>query len=377
MARAAKPANIRPRNEQARALCGFTGLGHNGGVGEAGGSRPRLPMDRRVFLAATAAACLASDVRAQAPGAFRRFGAALDYSTQRDGAAVLIARNGVVLAEDYPGGAPTARWRIGEGTRVFAPLLAASLVADRMLNLDEPVAMTLGDWGMHPVKSTISVRALLNGTSGLAFGRRGGDSVADALALEPMAQPGQRFTTDSAPYLIFGEVARRKLMAAGRTQADPAAYFTSRTLLPIGCVPIGWQRGADGAARFDDGALVSARGWAQAGELLRREGIWRGANLVDDAVTREARLGTFAEAAVGMGLYLASAGRVRDPPLDSDLWRMNPPAPLDLVMAAGDGGQRLYVIPSRNMVIARMARTLTPRRDWSDSMFLALIFGAT
>jgi hypothetical protein len=73
-----------------------------------------------------------------------------------------------------------------------------------------------------------------------------------------------------------------------------------------------------------------------------------------------------------MGLYLSGGVHTRDGPIDSDLWRMNPPAPADLAMAAGEGGQRLYIIPSANLVIVRMARTLEPH-DWSDGLFLTLV----
>jgi CubicO group peptidase (beta-lactamase class C family) len=143
-------------------------------------------------------------------------------------------------------------------------------------------------------------------------------------------------------------------------------------LLSIGCVPIAWTRNGDGSARFDSGVQVSARGWAQVGELLRRNGVWRAAQLVDGDTVVQACIGSFAEAHAGMGVYLAAGARTREGPIDSDLWRMNPPAPVDLVMAVGEGGQRLYIIPSANLVVARMARTLDPH-DWSDGLFLTLV----
>ena len=329
-------------------------------------------MHRRAFLAATLACGVASTARAQSSAPLsHRFAGAASYSADRDGAALLVARNGVVLAEDYPGGPRDTRWRIGAGTRVFAPLLAASLVSDRLLSLDEPAAVTLGEWGADPVKSQISIRAILHGTSGLAFDRHDNTDVQTALALTPVAAPGDRFVDDAAPYVLLAEIARRKLLSAGRPP-DPAGYLTDRTLFSIGCVPIGWTRSDDGAPRFDDGVVVSARGWTQVGELIRREGVWRAEQIADADALREARLGSFAEAHAGMGLFIVGDGRARTPPTDSDLWRMNPPAPVDCAMAAGMGGQRMYLIPSRSTVVVRMARTLEPH-DWSDAVFLSLV----
>ena len=221
-------------------------------------------MHRRAFLSA-AACCAVSASTAQlarAQTVAPRFADAARYSADRGGASFLVVRHGIVLAEDYPGGADQ-RWPLGAGTRAFAPLLAASLVEDRLLSLDEPVAFTLGDWGAHPVKSTISVRALLNGTSGIGFGRRDDQTLATAMALEPIDPPGVRFISDAASYLLFAEIARRKLLTAGG-ETDPARYLTMRTLLPIGCVPIGWMRGADGRAlrrwRRGFGARLGASG---------------------------------------------------------------------------------------------------------------------
>ena len=45
----------------------------------------------------------------------------------------------------------------------------------------------------------------------------------------------------------------------------------------------------------------------------------------------------------------------------------------DLVMAAGAGNQRLYVIPSLNLVVARFGED---DRGWRDPDFLALITAA-
>jgi CubicO group peptidase (beta-lactamase class C family) len=332
-------------------------------------------MDRRAFLTAAAACSVVSASTAQLARAQSspRFTNAASYSAQREGANFLIVRHGVVLHEHYAAGGPDTRWPIGTGTRALMPLLAASLAEDRLLTLDEPVALTIGDWGAHPVKSTISIRALLSGASGIAFDRRGPRDLTTAMAIEPSDPPGVRFSDDEAPYLIFSEIARRKLEARGR-EPDPARYLTTRTLLTIGCVPIGWARGGDGLARLDDGAAVSARGWAQVGELIRREGVWRAQQLADDDVLREAVRGSFAEARAGFGLWIAVRGRGRaDFSIDSDLWSDSSNAPPDLVMAAGQGGQRLFIVPTQGLVIVRQSRSLEAS-SWSDAQFLSLIW---
>jgi hypothetical protein len=119
---------------------------------------------------------------------------------------------------------------------------------------------------------------------------------------------------------------------------------------------------------------VSARGWAQAGELIRRQGIWRAQQLASSAALGEAVRGSFAESRAGFGLWLAGQGRGRDDfSIESDLWRGGSPAPTDFAMAAGQGGPRLYLAPSDGLVIVRQARSLTSS-SWSDAQFLSMIW---
>ncbi|HVK79430.1 MAG TPA: hypothetical protein VM915_02350 [Verrucomicrobiae bacterium] len=41
-------------------------------------------------------------------------------------------------------------------------------------------------------------------------------------------------------------------------------------------------------------------------------------------------------------------------------------------MAAGDGGQRLYIAPSAGLVVVRQARSTNAQ--WSDAQFLSLLW---
>lgn len=331
-------------------------------------------INRRLLLSGAACGLLSASVRTARAQAGPRFSAAASYSAERGGVSFVVARHGIMLAEDYPTGArPDARWPLGAGSRMLAALLAASLVEDELLRLDDAVALTLYEWGTHPIKNTISVRALLSGTSGLAFAGRDRRDLATALALEPAEAPGLRFDSDEAAYILFTELARRKLAGAG-IEPDPARYLTARTLAPIGCVPVAWTRWPDGAPRFDDGVALSARAWAQVGELVRREGVWRAQQLADDHALREAQRGSFAEARAGFGLWLAAPSRSGPHArldVDSDLWRASSPAPIDLAMAAGKGGQRLYLSRTEGLVVVRQAQG---DGSWSDAEFLTAIW---
>lgn len=333
-------------------------------------------MHRRTLLATgLAAAVLAPAAHAQA----QRFAAAAEYSDRHNGAALIIQRSGVLLASRYVNAnAAAALHPLGTATRVFAALLAAALAEDRLLSLDEPAAMTLGDWGAHPIKSTITLRTLLNGTSGIA-----GDApdIAALIALEPQAPPHAAFVDDGAGYRLFVEIARRKLEDAALDrrrrgpqirEIDPARYLAMRVFTPIGAGTVQFARDTHGAPRFDDGAAISADGWARVGELIQRDGVYRGAHVVSPSAVQAALTGSFIEGRRGIGLWLAAS--VSAPaPRSSDLWTLGARIPADLAMAAGGGGQRLYVSPSLRIVIARLS-TGAPDPTWSDAAFLTRIF---
>ncbi|MES1198926.1 MAG: serine hydrolase [Pseudomonadota bacterium] len=328
-------------------------------------------MNRRAFLTTAACTLATASAGAQTASPAARFSAAAAYSLDHGGAALLIARNGLLLSESYAPGADAATlWPLGGATRAFTPLLAASMARDGLLRLDEPVGMTLGDWAADPNKSIVSIQALLAGVSGVSFGSAGDLSLASALALPVQAPPGSRYFDDPANYVLFSEIARRKLLAAGGL--DPASYLTYRTLAPIGCSPVAWARTGDGVL-LHDGAAASARGWAQMGELIRRDGVWRAGQLVDSFTLREAQRGAMSEPRAGIGLYLAAGITDNSMLGGSDMWRMRPPAPFDLVMAAGAAGQRLYVSASQHLVIVRLPQSATATTTWSDAEFLPLV----
>jgi len=362
-------------------------------------------------LGAGLAAPFADAAFAQSPGEIAltaQFSEAASYSAARDGVSFLVMRTGVVLTEDYPnGGGQSVAHNLFSGTKAFTSVLAARLVRLRqsrteivrnrrgkrirrvtsvpLMTLDEPAAKTLTSWGDDARKSRITIRQLLNMTSGLAVGLTPGTApdTIKALGAPCQDEPGARFIYDNAPAQAFAEIARRKLVAAGLA-TDPASYLQSEILDEIGCTPIRFRRGGDGLPWLATGAETTARGWAAFGEFVRRRGLWRGRFLASEAAMTEMGFGSSASMGrFGMGWWTANAVPGQGPDLAgriSDLWDGRGVVPSDTLMSAGAGGQRLYVIPSRRLVIVRqahppadMAAAAAGGGDWSDVTFLSMI----
>ncbi len=303
--------------------------------------------------------------------------AAIAYSDANRGVAVLVLEKGRVVCQSPKTDEAHELW---SGTKSLVGLMVAVAVQDGLLDLDERASTTLFEWRDDPKRSAITLRQLLSMTSGhpSAIGRPQG--YAESLKIGLTASPGTRFQYGPTPLQIFGEVMRRKLKAAGQVP-DPRRYLERRLLVPLGIDIAEWRNGPDGAPLMPQGVVMSATQWAKVGEFVRVGGTLDDKSLVDPATLKDLFVGSVANPAYGLTWWLPRTTSANDPVTQStDITDPAAGLPPDMVVAAGAGEQRLYVIPSRGMTIVRQARldmaaVLTGRKsEWSDVHFLSLLF---
>jgi len=307
------------------------------------------------------------------------------YSAEKGGVSMVVIKDGAAVFEAYPnGGAPEKSWALASGTKSFSGVIAAAAVMDGLLTIDENIAETLPEWRGDLRKSQITIYDLLTLTSGIETTRPGDfGTYASAIAQPASAPPGTVFAYGPTPFQIFGEIMRRKLAAhEGGQYHDAVAYLQARVLDPLDIHPMQWKRGEDGYPRLSMGANLTAREWARFGQFVMQGGTWNGEQLVDAATVAGFTGGTKANAAYGLTWWLNQAPsrrtlrKSRIMRRSTDLYA-NPRAkalPGDLFMAAGAGKQRLYIIPSRNMVVVRQTpkffEGFSRRKRFSDVAFL-------
>lgn len=313
---------------------------------------------------------------------------AAEYSRQHSGEAMLVMSNGRILFENYANhAAPNQPHRLASASKTFWGLLAVAAAQDGFLKLDEPVSDTLTEWRSDPRKSRITVRQLLNFTSGLdpavqalQGNPRSGDKFRQVIAIPAIAEPGATFAYGPSHLFAFGAWLERKLQAAGR-ETDPLAYLHERILDPIGLNIGHWQRDAVGHPIMPAGAHVAPREWIKLGQLIVNDGQWQGRPLIEKAYLRQMFSGSSANPAYGLTIWLnrevsgeqgyavADGNRARriEQSDDGFIYR---DGPADLAMAAGQGKQRLYLIPSQKLVVLRFGES--KGRGWVDSEFLSL-----
>ncbi|MBC7909188.1 MAG: beta-lactamase family protein, partial [Pyrinomonadaceae bacterium] len=270
---------------------------------------------------------------------------------------------------------------LASGTKSFVGVMAAAAAEDKLLRLDERVAETITEWKTDARKSKITINELLHLVSGIGGGSIGRPpAYADAIEAEAMFETGTKFQYGPAPFQIFGEVMRRKLSSR---KESPLDYLKRRVLDPIGLKVSFWQQGADGNPHLPSGAYLTAREWAKFGIFVKNGGKWNGKQLVSKKLLEQCFVGSKTNPAYGLTFWLNVPGgsRPRDEDQDDGMRvretdrisreGIYAKAPRDLVMAAGAGKQRLYIIPSLDLVIVRQGRM----SRFDDAEFLARLLG--
>ena len=272
------------------------------------------------------------------------FQPAADYLRSCSGHALLVYRDGRLLFEAYLNGHEReVPHRLASGTKSFVGVLAVMAVADGLFKLDDLVADTLTEWQGDARKSRVTIRQLLTLTSGIAGGEVGEvPSYREAVRLaEAKFPPGEKFQYGPVPFQCFGELLRRKLAPRKDTVGG---YLKRRLFDPIGLKPAFWRKDEDGNPDLPSGALLTATEWAKFGLFVLNKGAVDGKQLVAEKLLAECAQGTPANPTYGLTFWLNAADE----------------RPRDLVMAAGAGKQKLYIVPSLRLLVVQLAEA--PRR---------------
>lgn len=294
--------------------------------------------------------------------------AAAAYSAKARGFSMLVIEDGKIIFEDYPNGHSASEpHELASGTKSFTGICALAASEDGILSLDEKVSNTISEWQGDPKRENITIRDLLSLTSGITSATGMAPPYAQALQAEITAKPGEKFQYGPAPFQVFGELMVRKLKQKKETKDSRVTavtmvdYLKGRVLNPAG-IHVGlWRKGRDGMPLMPQGAALTAREWAKLGELVLNGGMAGGKQIIQPENIKTLFIGTTANPMYGLSWWLNRPmdanlkSSIRTLTMASDLRYGAPGVPNDLVMAAGAGKQRLYVIPSMKLIVVRQA----------------------
>jgi CubicO group peptidase (beta-lactamase class C family) len=302
------------------------------------------------------------------------FAMAAQYSRSHGGVALRVQQGGKVMAEDYaPGFSASTPHKIYSGTKSFVALTALFAVQDGLLSLDERASETLTEWRQDR-RRDITVAQLLSHTSGLGPGDDviypARDQFAAALRVRLIDPPGARFHYGATGYQALGEILRRKLRPSGQTVEG---YIRKRLLHPLDLHVSSWKHDEAGNPILHTGMQLTTREWAKLGEFIKICKNHDKKQLIDNRLLQMLFIGAESNPAYGIGFWLNAPlphpclQPILDlqPAIDGD--QIYPGGPQDLYTGIGSGKQRLYIIPSLDLVVVRFGH----EAPFSDGDFLS------
>lgn len=321
-----------------------------------------------------------------------KYKAAADYSKNKRGLSVLVYEGNKLVFEEYQNGhSAKTPHMLASGTKSFSGVMLAAAIEDGLIkNFDEKISDTIIEWKKGSQRSKITFRQLLSLTSGIDVGKNGRPpSYSNAITFPSKYDAGTTFEYGPAAFQIFGEVLRRKLAPKKETVLD---YLKRRILNPIDLNISDWTL-QEGQPNLPSGASLTAKEWAKFGLFLANNGKWNGKQIIKKNLLDELVKGSQANPNYGLTFWLNRSDkgkanlaknenkrrqrlrRLLDIRPETDEISQNgfgKNLPKDIYVAAGAGKQRLYIIPSKDLVVVRQGK----QARFDDEEFLnLLLFG--
>jgi CubicO group peptidase (beta-lactamase class C family) len=314
--------------------------------GDAQSSRSPAPPSKE---SAEAVGAEYADQRLREP--LERAFAESDASLVRRTAAVVVLRDGRVMAERYAPGYRADTPLLGYSvTKSVVSALIGILVRDGRMTVAGPAPVAEWRDPADP-RHALTIDHLLRMTSGLDLDEtnRDYDSVTRMLMMERdmagfaasaalAAQPGTKWEYTSGNTLILSRIIRD---AVGGRAEDVLEFARRELFAPLGMRNVTLEFDASGTPIGSTYMYASARDWARFGMLFADHGVSEGRRILPEGWVRYSASQTL-ESPYAAGFWLGSKS-----------WRARWKIPPDAFFASGFLGQRVMIVPSMRLVIAR------------------------
>jgi len=292
--------------------------------------------------------------------------------------AVVVVRGGKLALERYYEGADERRGR-SLGTVAFGPeikhdlrsvtksivglLYGIALADGQVADLDQPLVdqfPAYGDLAAEPERRRMTVFHALSMTLGTEWNEdlpytdprnsetamdRADDRYRYVLGRPFAAPPGSRWTYNGGATALLAHMISH---GAGQPLLD---YARDKLFTPLGIADVEWIVGSDGEPIAASGLRMRPRDLAKIGQLILDGGTWGESRVVPSAwldQSFEPRVRTDDDIEYGFHWWL---GKLRS---NGQPW----------IGAFGNGGQRLFVIPSLRLVVVITAGNYNKPDQW-------------
>ncbi|MFP9099008.1 serine hydrolase domain-containing protein [Flavobacterium sp. RHBU_24] len=274
----------------------------------------------------------------------------LDYLELKHSKSFIVLVNGRIVIEEYFNGhTATSPWYWASAGKTLTTAVSGIAQQEGHININNKVSDYLGTgWTSAPPakENLITCRHLLTMSSGLNDAL--GDDVSPA-NLQYVADAGNRW----AYHNVYVKMQDVVAAATGQTWS---AYFNTSLRDKIGMTGTWLASGEEGALSV---YWSTSRSMARFGLLSLNKGKWDTLQVVPEAYYNEATTTSQnINKAYGYLWWLNGKETYHLPASQLEFnGTLIPSGPDDMYMALGKNDQKIYVIPSKKMVIIRMGET--------------------
>jgi len=310
------------------------------------------------------------------------FDAMKQWSDQHGGVGLVVLVDGRLAGESYAAGitGATPIQTNSMHKSVVAMMLGAAIADGLIKSVDDPVGRYIPEWQDDP-RGRITLRQLLSMASGLknpslSKGETAAvelmlGNVSEAALSLPIEGPAGTFNYNNANLQLAGTALANAVQRAGRGRY--ADYLSKRLWCPLGNGTASlWLEAEGGQPRYYAYLNAGLSDWARIGELIRQKGKWHGKQVLPAKWIAAITAPSSGNPGYGMGIWRGSP-YVQDRHYSKETPITVPQAePFladDVVYFDGFGGQRVYIVPSAGVVIARAG---TPGPGWDEGVLVNL-----
>ncbi len=269
--------------------------------------------------------------------------------------AVLVLYDGNIIAEQYAPGFDKNTVMLGWSmSKSLMASLVGILVNENKLSIDEPAPVAV--W-TNTKKSNITIKDLLQQTTGIDFTENystpsnvtkmlfsKGDMAAYAASLPLKYKPGTVFNYSSGNSNILSRIIRQVV-----GDEDYSAFPYKELFYKINAYSFLLEPDASGTYIASSYSYATARDFARFGLLYFKNGNWNGQQILSHEWIKESVQPSNADKRKHYGYQFWLNGYD-----EKDITkRWYPDVPSDMFFADGYGGQDLYIIPSKKLVVLR------------------------
>ena len=272
---------------------------------------------------------------------------------------VVVVYNGQIIGEKYAEGfnesTPQMGWSM---TKSITATLLGMLVKDGKIDIYKPAPI---DTWKNDARSKITTDQLLRMSSGLEWEEvYSGPSTAVSMLYEKADmggfassqslenEPDSEWYYSSGTSNILSKIVRQTVV-----EEDYYNYIRTRLYEPLGMTTAVIEPDASGTYVGSSYMYASPRDWAKFGILYLNNGNWKGEQLLPENWAEYVSTATPNAPTAEYGAHFWRNGNS----YVEDQYVYYPDAPSDLYSANGFEGQRVFIIPSKDMVIVRLGQT--------------------